>query len=168
MEMVAMIPAEVIARRSVEAGSHARALFYWEQHIRAFREDSKNNKKDDRHLLYGLQDMYASIDDPDAIEGLSAQLHVLDINQQVLGHRKAGRWNAAQTWYEIKLAEDPTNTAIQVDLLQCLKESGQHGQFLKNCYLPDNRTNCGRCSYQPCRGYASERQHSIAISTICG
>ena len=75
-----------------------------------------------------MQDIYSQIDEPDGIEGVSAQLHVLDIEQQIIGHQKAGRWTAAQTWYEIKLAEKPDDVDIQVNLLNCLKESGQHGE----------------------------------------
>ena len=75
-----------------------------------------------------LQDIYTQIDEPDGIEGISAHLHVLDIDQQILAHRKAGRWTAAQSWYEIKLAETPDDMDVQVNLLTCLKESGQHGK----------------------------------------
>jgi serine/threonine-protein kinase ATR len=120
------IPAEIIAQRAVECKSYSRALFYWEQHIRNVR--GKVKKPDNINvLLERLQDIYTQIDEPDGIEGLSAHLHVLDIDQQILGHRKAGRWSAAQSWYEIKLAEDPDNVDVQVNLLTCLKESGQHG-----------------------------------------
>jgi serine/threonine-protein kinase ATR len=79
-------------------------------------------------LLERLQDIYTQIDEPDGIEGISAHLHVLDIDQQILAHRKAGRWTAAQSWYEIKLAEEPYNINTQLNLLTCLKESGQHGE----------------------------------------
>jgi serine/threonine-protein kinase ATR len=87
-------------------------------------EQAKSMKK--------LQDIYAHIDEPDGLEGLTAQMQVLDIDQQILSHRKAGRWTAAQTWYEIRLAENPDNTDVQHDLLTCLKQSGQHGKFLKS------------------------------------
>lgn len=101
-------------------------MFHWEQHIRQFQ--SANPSSTDTHpLLERLQDIYTQIDEPDGIEGISAHLHVLDIDQQILGHRKAGRWAAAQSWYEIKLAEDPDDVDVQVNLLHCLKESGQHG-----------------------------------------
>lgn len=84
-----------------------------------------------------LQDIYAQIDEPDGLEGLAAHMPVLNIDQQVLGHRKAGRWTAAQTWYEIRLAEDPDNTDVQHDLLTCLKQSGQHGKaYTDPCRLP--------------------------------
>lgn len=123
-----MIPPEVISRRAVECKSYARALFHWEKHIRQERDRVKD-LGDVTPLLQRLQDIYTQIDEPDGIEGISAHLHVLDIDQQILGHRKAGRWTAAQSWYEIKLAEDPGDIDVQIDLLTCVKESGQHGKF---------------------------------------
>lgn len=128
-ELLSSIPAEVISRRAVECESYARALFHWEQHIRQLRKDPSNNITM-TPLLQRLQDIYTQIDEPDGIEGIAAHLHVLDIDQQILGHRKAGRWTAAQSWYEIKFAEEPDNVEVQVNLLHCLKESGQHGTFL--------------------------------------
>jgi serine/threonine-protein kinase ATR len=122
-----LIPAQVVSQRAVECKSYSRALFYWEQHIRQIRKQSKNDDAENK-LLERLQDIYTQIDEPDGIEGISAHLHVLDIDQQILGHRKAGRWTAAQSWYEIKLAENPNDVDVQVNLLTCLKESGQHGE----------------------------------------
>ncbi len=126
-DLLSSIPAEIISRRALECESYSRALFYWEQHIRQVRENTAN-KTDMTPLLERLQDIYTQIDEPDGIEGISAYLHVLDIDQQILAHRKAGRWTAAQSWYEIKLAEDPDDVDVQVNLLYCLKESGQHGR----------------------------------------
>jgi serine/threonine-protein kinase ATR len=124
--VVEIIPAEIMSQRAVECKSYSRALFYWEQHIRHIR-DTENDSVKDTELLERLQEIYTQIDEPDGIEGISAHLHVLDIEQQILGHRKAGRWTAAQSWYEIKLAEKPEDIDVQVNLLTCLKESGQHG-----------------------------------------
>jgi serine/threonine-protein kinase ATR len=126
-DLLATIPPEVISRRAVECQSYSRALFHWEQHIRQVR-DSSSKPVDTTSLLERLQDIYTQIDEPDGIEGISAHLHVLDIDQQILGHRKAGRWTAVQSWYEIKLAEEPEDADVQVNLLYCLKESGQHGK----------------------------------------
>ncbi|KAI0883853.1 phosphatidyl inositol 3-kinase [Annulohypoxylon maeteangense] len=123
------IPAELISQRAVDCKAYARALFHLERHIRQVDEEKTGTEERDR-LLQRLQDIYTQIDEPDGLEGISAHLHVLDVNQQVLSHRKAGRWAAAQTWYEIKLAEDPDNVEIQIDLLTCLKESGQHDVLL--------------------------------------
>lgn len=133
--LLARIPPEIISSRAVECNSYARALFHWEEHIRQTRNlvtklasarEKAAAKTKDTKMLERLQDIYAEIDEPDGIEGISAHLN-LDIDQQILGHRKNGRWAAAQSWYEIKLAEHPDDVDIQVNLLQCLKESGQHG-----------------------------------------
>jgi serine/threonine-protein kinase ATR len=125
------IPAEIVAQRAFECRSYSRALFYWEQHIRDIRERKEVEAATVNGALERLQEIYTQIDEPDGIEGLSAHLHVLDIDQQILGHRKAGRWTAAQSWYEIKLAERPEDIEVQVNLLTCLKESGQHGWLFR-------------------------------------
>ncbi|PQE07411.1 phosphatidylinositol 3 protein [Rutstroemia sp. NJR-2017a WRK4] len=121
------IPAKVVSNRAIQCRSYARALFYWEQHIRHAREKETDELQETRDMER-LQEIYTQIDEPDGIEGISAHLHVLDIDQIILGHRKAGRWTAAQSWYEIKLADDPGNVDVQLNLLTCLKASGQHGK----------------------------------------
>lgn len=129
--VVETIPPELISRRAIECKSYPRALFYWEQHMRDVREKNKGSEMSqdaNTAQLQRLQDIYTQIDEPDGIEGISAHLHVLDLDQQVLGHRKAGRWTAAQSWYEIQLAETPEDVDVQLNLLTCLKESGQHGK----------------------------------------
>ncbi|KAJ3580330.1 hypothetical protein NPX13_g241 [Xylaria arbuscula] len=126
---LASFPAELISQRAVDCFEYSRALFYLEQHIRQV-DESKDTTQDRDRLVQRVQDIYTQIDEPDGLEGISAHLHVLDLEQQVLSHRKAGRWAAAQTWYEIKLAEEPDNTDVQLDLLTCLKESGQHDVLL--------------------------------------
>lgn len=127
-ELVDTIPPELRSRRAVDCKQYSRALFYLEHHAQEL-ELKKGETSERNRLLGQLQDIYTQIDEPDGLEGISAHLQVLDANQQVLGHKKAGRWSAAQTWYEIKLAEEPNNVDTQVDLLNCLKQSGQHGMF---------------------------------------
>lgn len=126
------VPAEIISRRAVECKSYARALFYWEQYIRQRKNRIRNTKQtEDLESLYErLQAIYTQIDEPDGIEGISAHLQVLNIDQQILEHRKAGRWTAAQSWYELLLTEEPNNLEVQFNLLTSLKESGQHGKWI--------------------------------------
>lgn len=125
------IPAELIAQRAIDCNEYARALFHLEQHTQK-TEQAKREPEDRTRLLQQLQDIYANIDEPDGLEGISAHLHVLDINQQILSHKKAGRWAAAQTWYEMQLAEKPDNAEVQMDLLNCLKQAGQHDVLLNH------------------------------------
>ena len=137
--LLSSIPAEIMSRRAVECKSFARALFHWEQYIRQEKDRPELLVQSGKlETLYErLQDIYTQIDEPDGIEGISSHLHVLNIDQQILEHRKAGRWTAAQSWYEILLNERPDDINVQVNLLNCLKESGQYGKVsatpIKHC-----------------------------------
>lgn len=128
--VISSFPAKDISRRAVECKSYARALFHWEQHIRQeSNKSSGQGQQEHRDILYQrLQDIYTQIDEPDGIEGISAHLQILNPDQQVLEHKRAGRWSAAQSSYELSIAEDPDNTDLKVELLKCLSESGQHGK----------------------------------------
>jgi serine/threonine-protein kinase ATR len=77
-----------------------------------------------------LQDIYARIDEPDGVEGMSTRLQILDPEQQILEHKRAGRWTAAQSWYELALTEKPDERGLQVELLTCLKSSNRFGRDL--------------------------------------
>lgn len=118
------IPPDLISSRAIECKSYSRALFHWEQYIRQMNNGEGNS--DD--LLARLQEIYTQIDEPDGIEGISAQMHTLNIDQQILEHQKAGNWTAAQNWYEIQLQERPDDGTVQMNLLMCLKETGQIGE----------------------------------------
>ncbi|PHH78594.1 hypothetical protein CDD82_2953 [Ophiocordyceps australis] len=129
--LIDQIPAELVSERARDCNEYARALFHLEQH--ASNVDQQKSKPQDRNrLLERLRDIYANIDEPDGLEGISAHLHALDLNQQILGHKKAGRWTAAQTWYEMKLAEKPQDVEARLDLLTCLKQAGQHDALLNH------------------------------------
>ena len=124
------IPPDLISSRAIECRSYSRALFHWEQYIRQMIE--KEGDPDD--LLARLQEIYTQIDEPDGIEGISAQMHTLNIDQQILEQQKAGNWTAAQNWYEIQLQERPDDVTVQVNLLTCLKETGQSGEWPWYCF----------------------------------
>jgi serine/threonine-protein kinase ATR len=148
-----IMPAEITSRRAVECGSYARALFHWEQYYRQ-QEQLKaeaNQVFEKDSLLQHLQSIYAQIDEPDCIEGITAHLRVLNPEQQIMEDRKAGRWTAAQSWYEIALAEKPNDIETQVNLLTCLKESGQYGK--PESILLTITTNKSRLHPQLCRWF---------------
>ncbi|PSR90721.1 phosphatidylinositol 3 [Coniella lustricola] len=124
------IPAELLAQRAIDCKQYARALFHLEPHILRQQQALGDSAVSVNQALDSLQHVYAQIDEPDGLEGVSACLKVIDLNQQILSHKKAGRWSRAQTWCEVLLAEQPNNADVQLDLLTCLKESGQHHVLL--------------------------------------
>lgn len=132
-----VFPPTLIAECAIDCNDYSRALFHLEQHAQKM-EEQKRQPGERTKLLQELQDIYANIDEPDGLEGISAHLPALDINQQILSHKKSGRWTAAQTWYEMQLAEKPDNLDVQLDLLHCLKQAGQHGISLAIIITPAN------------------------------
>ena len=121
------IPADLVASRALDCKSYARALFHWEEHIKA---TDVTGDKDQNYMR--LQEIYAQIDEPDGVEGIATKIMDANIEQQVLEHRKAGRWTAAQSWYELQLTQAPDNSEAQINLMQCLKESGQFDVLLRH------------------------------------
>ena len=124
------IPADVISKRAVQCRSFSRALLHWEKYIRQIRDKAKRQKADiDMNKEFRqLQDIYAQIDEPDCVEGMSTRLQILDPEQQLLEHKRAGRWTAAQSWYELSLLNEPSNSTVQMELLTCLKASNRYGK----------------------------------------
>ena len=161
------IPAEVLSRRAVECRSFARALYYWEQYIREQKVRPAITDEELEPLYERLQDIYTQIDEPDGIEGISSHLHVLNIDQQVLEHRKAGRWNAVQSWYELVLQEKPEDTEVQFSLLTSLKESGQHGLCQRSVYISKKLT-ISRCTIEPDRRVPTHRHKQDDVTAVRG
>ena len=132
-KFMAEIPAAAVATRAVECGSYARALFNWEQFIRQKRNviPSPRLSQDEAEMYSRLFSIYAEIDEPDGLAGLGAHLSFLSEEQQVVQHTKAGRWTAAQAWYELQLDQDADAVKIQASLLGCLRETGQFASGLR-------------------------------------
>jgi serine/threonine-protein kinase ATR len=136
--VVSHVPAELLSKRAIDCKEYARALFFLEPYL---LKDGKMREAEGISQAYeSLQHIYSEIDEPDALEGLFAIMPQTNLTQQTKGHRKAGRWTAAQTWYEIQLAEAPSDVNLQLELLTCLKESGQHGMW-RIRMLKENITN---------------------------
>lgn len=123
------IPPELVYQRAIDCKQYARALFHLEPHIIRQKEKFGDEAASVRRARDTLQYVYAQIDEPDGLEGVSVNLKVIDLKQQILSHKKAGRWSRAQAWCEVQLAGDPNNADVQLDLLTCLKESGQYGNY---------------------------------------
>ncbi|KAI4730691.1 hypothetical protein E4T49_01590 [Aureobasidium sp. EXF-10728] len=138
------IPADIIAQRAMECGSYARALFHWESYIRSeSRRQTNQNAKEHDAMFQRLHSIYSQIDEPDGLDGISAHLNILSPEQQAFQHQRTGRWSAAQSWYEFELVKEPYNASRQIDLLSCLRESGQHDQVLRYASFYNQKSNQG-------------------------
>ncbi|KAK3395553.1 phosphatidyl inositol 3-kinase, partial [Sordaria brevicollis] len=128
-EVLSSLDPELVARRAIDCGQYARALLFLEPHIESRKDQAIGDEA--TRLMRSVHDVYTQIDDPDGLDGISAcMMKDLGFKEQALSHRKAGRWTAAQTWYEVELAEHPEDVNLQLDLLTCLEESGQYDNLL--------------------------------------
>ncbi|THY55817.1 hypothetical protein D6C98_04012 [Aureobasidium pullulans] len=153
--VIRSIPADIIAQRAMECGSYARALFHWESYIRdqSQRQGNQDAKEHDA-MFQRLHSIYSQIDEPDGLDGISAHLNILSPEQQAFQHQRTGRWSAAQSWYELELIKSPSNTNRQIDLLSCLRESGQYDQVLRYASYYKGNSNAGEKS--PLLSYMTE------------
>lgn len=126
-KVIHSIPANVIAQRAIDCGSYARALYHWEQFMREKRESAPAGSKDSDLLYQRLHSIYSQIDEPDGLDGISNHLNILSPEQQAFQQRRAGRWSAAQSWYQMELRKSPTDRGLQKQFLSCLREAGQFG-----------------------------------------
>lgn len=141
--LITNIPAKLMAEAALACKSYSRALFYWEQHIRAETTVKTNTKREMEPLLAHLQQLYININDPDGIEGVSSCLSDLSLEQEIMMHENAGRWTAAQSSYELALQEFDSRLDLQVGLLRCLKETGHHEVLLHQAskFLAERRSS---------------------------
>lgn len=134
-KVVDSIPADIIAQRAIECGSFSRALFHWERYIRA-QDDTKLSYEAWEANNRRLQTIYSNIDEPDGLDGISTLFDKLSDEQHAFQHQRAGRWSAAQSWFEFNLEQERSAAArpdLQVSLLTCLKESGQYRKLHEPC-----------------------------------
>ncbi|OLL26574.1 Protein kinase rad3 [Neolecta irregularis DAH-3] len=126
--VLSTIPADLMGRASSECGAHARSLYNWESYIRDKRDSS--GLEELMPLYKHLQDVYARIDEPDGVEGISMRYPGLDADTQALEHEIAGRWSSALSCYELSLRENPCDPSLYLGLLRCLKQSGHYGTLI--------------------------------------
>ncbi|KAI9688750.1 MAG: serine/threonine-protein kinase M1 [Bathelium mastoideum] len=126
------VPAAIVASRAMECRSYARAIYHWEIHIRQEGERgvSLHQQNGQSDLYERLQEMYAYIDEPDAVEGLSSILDFVKPNQQLAEHVRLERWDAIQTWYELHYDRHPNDTYAQAQIARSLHEAGQSHALL--------------------------------------
>ncbi|KAG8631884.1 hypothetical protein KVT40_001024 [Elsinoe batatas] len=129
--LVESIPANIITTRAIECGSYTRALFHWENHIREEQQRSGLDASTRDGMYLRLQSIYSEIDEPDGLDGIAAQMNILTPEQQAWQHLQAGRWTAAQSWYEIELMDKPDDRETQANLLVCLQQSGQASHVMR-------------------------------------
>jgi serine/threonine-protein kinase ATR len=113
----------------MKSRSFARSLRNFQERI-VYLRTSENRKNAELQTYYeSLHEIYAELDEPDGMEGVSAYVVAPTLELQIREHESTGRWTAAQSCWEVRLQHSPEDVKFQVGLLKCLQNLGHYGEL---------------------------------------
>lgn len=117
------ISQELMAKASLQCRAYARSLLNHEQQIRSLR----NTKPEKLQAIYeDLHLIYANLDEPDGMEGISSFVLFPSLDHQIREHESTGRWTSAQSCWEVKIQDEPDKLDQHIGLLRCLRSLGHY------------------------------------------
>ncbi len=121
------IDQDLIAKAAFECKSYARSLMNFEKQIVLLRE--RNASQVVLQAYYErLHEIYAHLDEPDGMEGVSTFIMFPSIEHQIRQHENTGRWTSAQSCWEVRLQQSPDQLDHHLGLLRCLRNLGHYGR----------------------------------------
>lgn len=121
------IPQDLVAQAALTCKAYARSLLNFESRIVAQRAHKKDSELQEYYER--IHECYASLDEPDGMEGISTKILAPTVWHQIREHESTGRWTSAQSCWEVKLQETPDDPACHIGLLKCLRNLGHYGSF---------------------------------------
>ncbi|KAG9017962.1 serine/threonine-protein kinase M1 [Tulasnella sp. 427] len=123
--LISSINHELTAQAAFETKAYARALMNFEQLIVMKRE--ANISENDLQPYYDrLHEIYAHLDEPDGMQGVSKLVLAPSLDHQIREHESTGQWTAAQSCWEIKLQRSPDDIDAHLGLIRCLRNLGHY------------------------------------------
>ena len=117
-----------MAKAALQCKAYARSLMNFEQQVVTLREHTAQNK-DLPGYYEKLHEIYAHLDEPDGMEGISTLILSPSLEHQIRQHESTGRWTAAQSCWEVRLQQSPDNVDFHLGLLRCLRNLGHYGEL---------------------------------------
>ncbi len=124
--VLASVDQGLMAKAAFQCKAYARSLMNLEQQIIAMRERNASHYDLQDHYER-LHEMYAHLDQPDGMEGISTMILSPSLEHQIRQHESTGRWTAAQSCWEVRLQHEPDNLDYHLGLLRCLRHLGHYG-----------------------------------------
>ncbi|THU91880.1 hypothetical protein K435DRAFT_967914 [Dendrothele bispora CBS 962.96] len=123
--ILSSIDQDLMGNAALQCKSYARSLMSFETRVRDLREANPNHK--DLTVYYErLHEVYAHLDEPDGMEGISTMILSPSLEHQIRHHETSGRWTSAQSCWEVKLQQDPDDVESHLGLLRCLRNLGHY------------------------------------------
>lgn len=117
-----------MAEAAFQCKAFARSLMNFERQIVSLKERVPEGK-DLPEYYERLHEIYAHLDEPDGMEGISTLILAPSIEHQIRQHESTGRWTSAQSCWEVRLQQSPDNVDFHLGLLRCLRNLGHYGMY---------------------------------------
>lgn len=124
--VLSSINQELMAKAALRCRAHARSLMNFERQIVLLRS-RYDNSSNCAEYYENLHEIYAQLDEPDGMEGVSTLILSPTLEHQIRQHESTGRWTAAQSCWEVRLQQSPDNPEHHQGLLRCLRNLGHYG-----------------------------------------
>jgi serine/threonine-protein kinase ATR len=121
LEVLRNIPLDVLAEAAYRHRAYARALLYIEEKIKS------NADATDLRSERLLRQIYAKLDDPDALDGLIGSHSTIE--DQILVYEKRGRYAEALTCYETLSQQSSSDDLLGP--LDCMLHLGHHTRIIQ-------------------------------------
>ncbi|UOH82515.1 hypothetical protein LQV05_005222 [Cryptococcus neoformans] len=123
--VLSSIETELMAHAALQSKAYARSLRSFEERIIQLREEKKDTAELQTYFER-LHQIYAELDEPDGMEGVSAFVISPSLEHQIREHESTGRWTSAQSCWEVRLQQSPDDPTLHVGLLKCLRNLGHY------------------------------------------
>ncbi|BEJ16287.1 hypothetical protein CspHIS471_0508920 [Cutaneotrichosporon sp. HIS471] len=125
-KLLAGIDTELAANAALKSRAYARSLRNFEERVIYLRQRNKQSDSDLQSYFESLHEIYAELDEPDGMEGVSTAVVSPTLELQIREHESTGRWTSAQSCWEVRLQQSPADINLHVGLLKCLKNLGHY------------------------------------------
>lgn len=126
--ILANIDQDLIAKAAFQCKSYARSLMNFEKQIVLLRERHASQEVLEAYYEK-LHEIYAHLDEPDGMEGISTFITFPSIEHQIRQHENTGKWTSAQSCWEVRVQQSPDQLDHHLGLLRCLRNLGHYGML---------------------------------------
>jgi serine/threonine-protein kinase ATR len=127
--ILSSIDQNLMARAALQCRAYARSLMSFERQIISLRTRSPQSA-DLPEYYERLHQIYAHLDEPDGMEGVSTMILSPSLEHKIRQHESTGNWTSALSCWEIRLQQAPDNLDFHLGLLRCLQNLGHYGAFI--------------------------------------
>ncbi|KAF9266203.1 hypothetical protein L218DRAFT_101271 [Marasmius fiardii PR-910] len=116
---------DLMGQAALQCKAYARSLMNFEMHILKVSK-LKGDPADLAPFYEKLHEIYAHLDEPDGMEGISTMILSPSLEHQIRHHEMNGRWTSAQSCWEVRIQQEPNNVEFHMGLLRCLRNLGHY------------------------------------------